>query len=115
MGDFNFPCIVWSDGSGQLNPCPAYGTELNSLFLDVINDAGFEKLVTSQLTRVKYHANFCRSTPGLTWVHSRQTVHKNAVIIDLFLTLSMPSSESIPNINFAVLKLSPSFHRLFPV
>ena len=47
MGDFNFPSIVWSDGSGQLNPCPAYSTELNSLFLDVINDAGFEQLVTS--------------------------------------------------------------------
>ena len=47
MGDFNFPSIVWSDGSGQLNACPTYGTELNTLFLDVINDVGFEQLVTS--------------------------------------------------------------------
>jgi len=39
--------IVWSDGSGRLNPCPTYGTELNSLFLDIINDIGFEQFVTS--------------------------------------------------------------------
>ena len=47
MGDFNFPNIAWSDGSGQLNLCPTYGTELNSLFLDVINDVGLEQFVTS--------------------------------------------------------------------
>ena len=47
MGDFNFPSIDWSDGSGQLKPCPTYGLELNNLFLDVINDIGFEQYVAS--------------------------------------------------------------------
>ena len=56
MNDFNFPSIVCSDGSGQLNSCPTYGTELNSLFLDVIDDVGFEQLVTSPTRNDHVHA-----------------------------------------------------------
>ena len=39
-GDFNFPSISWCDGSGQLSLYPTYGSELNNLFLDVVNDVG---------------------------------------------------------------------------
>ena len=46
-GDFNLPSIYWSDGSGQLQSNPLYGHEINSLFLDVINDCSLEQFVTS--------------------------------------------------------------------
>ena len=46
-GDFNFPSINWCDGSGQLSLYPTYGSELNNLFLDVVNDVGLEQFVTS--------------------------------------------------------------------
>ena len=46
-GDFNLPSIYWSDGSGQLQSNPVYGHEINSLFLDVINDCSIEQFVTS--------------------------------------------------------------------
>ena len=52
MGDFNLPSIVWSDGSGQLNPGPTYGTELNGLFSDVINDIGLEQSVAQRRTNI---------------------------------------------------------------
>ena len=49
MGNFNL-CIVCSDSICQLSSLgPTYGTELNSLFLDVINyynDIGLEQIVT---------------------------------------------------------------------
>ena len=45
-GDFNFPDIHWIDGYGQLQPNPAYGHEINSLFLDIINDFSLEQFVT---------------------------------------------------------------------
>ena len=45
-GDFNFPDIHWIDGGGQLQPNPAYGHEINSLFLDIINDYSLEQFVT---------------------------------------------------------------------
>ena len=37
--------IAWSDGYGQVGSNPIYGNEVNSLFLDVINDIGFEQYV----------------------------------------------------------------------
>ena len=41
-GDFNLPSLYWSDGSSQLQCNPVYGHEINSLFLDVINDCCLE-------------------------------------------------------------------------
>jgi len=49
MGDFNFPGISWNNGHGQINT-PTYGSRLNSLFLEIINDAGLEQFV-HQATR----------------------------------------------------------------
>ena len=46
-GDFNLPSIYWSEGSGQLQPNTFYRHEINSLFLDVINDCSLEQFVTS--------------------------------------------------------------------
>ena len=44
IGDFNFPGISWSSGYGQIS-APTYGSGLNNLFIDVINDAGLEQFV----------------------------------------------------------------------
>jgi len=45
-GDFNFPDISWSDSTGTVNSSPAYGYEVNQMFLDVIQDHGLDQLVT---------------------------------------------------------------------
>ena len=38
-GDFNMPDLVWDEGDGySLKPSPAYGTEVNTKLLDIIND-----------------------------------------------------------------------------
>ena len=37
-GDFNLPSIMWSDTGASITPSPAYGRELNSLFLEIIDD-----------------------------------------------------------------------------
>ena len=44
MGDFNFPGITWSSGHGQIST-PTYGSSLNNLFLDIINDTSLEQFV----------------------------------------------------------------------
>ena len=44
-GDFNFPSIEWSNGIGRVKPGPTYGTEVNNLFVDVINDFSLEQQV----------------------------------------------------------------------
>ena len=44
-GDFNLPSIMWIDGCGTLNTDPTYGFEINSLFLDLINNFGLEQLI----------------------------------------------------------------------
>ena len=44
-GDFNFPNITWNNGHGLINPSPAYGVDINTHFLDIINDHGLEQLV----------------------------------------------------------------------
>ena len=41
-GDFNLPSIVWLDTGASIEPSPAYGRELNSLFLELIDDNGLE-------------------------------------------------------------------------
>jgi len=45
-GDFNLPGIVWMDGNGQLGQNPAFGFEINSLFLDIIYDSSLEQFVS---------------------------------------------------------------------
>jgi len=35
-GDFNFPAIVWDEGIGCVQSSPAYGNEVNSLFIDTV-------------------------------------------------------------------------------
>ena len=44
-GDFNLPDISWSDGNGQIDPSPTYGTKVNQLLLDLVNDNGLDQLV----------------------------------------------------------------------
>ena len=44
-GNFNLPSIVWLDTGASIEPSPAYGRELNSLFLELIDDNGLEQLV----------------------------------------------------------------------
>ena len=36
---------MWSDTGASITPSPAYGRELNSLFLEIIDDYGLEQLV----------------------------------------------------------------------
>jgi len=45
VGDFNLPTIARIDGYGKINSTPTYGTKVTDLFLDVINDTGFEQFV----------------------------------------------------------------------
>jgi len=44
-GDFNLPDTQWEEGLGHINPSPVYGYELNALFVETMNDYGFEQLV----------------------------------------------------------------------
>ena len=44
-GDFNLPGITWNDGHGCINPSPAYGVDVNTYFIDIINDHGLQQLV----------------------------------------------------------------------
>ena len=44
-GDFNLPSVIWSDAGASIAPSPAYGREINDLFLDLINDVSLEQLV----------------------------------------------------------------------
>jgi len=45
-GDFNLPNISWLDGTGQINPNPTYGTDVNQSLLESINEFGLDQLVT---------------------------------------------------------------------
>ena len=60
----NLPGIYWSDGSGQLQSNPVYGHEINSLFLDVINDCSLEQFVTSP-TRGNYTLDLTFSSQSI--------------------------------------------------
>ena len=44
-GDFNLPSIIWKDGIGQIGVNPVYGREVNSMFLDIVNEFGLEQQV----------------------------------------------------------------------
>ena len=46
-GDFNLPDIHLEEGLGHINLSPVYGHELNSLFVETMNDYGFEQLVNA--------------------------------------------------------------------
>ena len=50
-GDFNLPSISWIDGTGQVNPNPTYGTDVNQLLLESVNEFGLEQLVTDPTRR----------------------------------------------------------------
>ena len=43
--DFNYPDILWDDGIGRIDTNLAYGNEVNTLFLELLNDFGMEQLV----------------------------------------------------------------------
>ena len=79
-GDFNLPSIKWLDGSGQLDSHPIYGVELNNLFLDLINDIGFEQSVTTP-TRNKNILDLVLST--------------SPNVIDLDVTPGMSDHEAV--------------------
>ena len=44
-GDFNLPSISWVGGTGQVNPNPIYGTDVNQLLLESVNEFGLDQLV----------------------------------------------------------------------
>ena len=50
-GDFNLPSISWIDGTGQVNPNPTYGTDVNQLLLESVNEFRLEQLVTKPTHR----------------------------------------------------------------
>lgn len=58
-GNFNLPDLKFEDGIGYVNPNPTYGYVTNSLFVEMMNDYGFEQLVT-QPTRENHW--FCQQT-----------------------------------------------------
>ena len=41
-GDFNLPSISWLDGTGQINPNPTYGTDVNQSLIESINEFGLD-------------------------------------------------------------------------
>ena len=47
-GDFNLPDIPWLDGYGTTRPNPAYGCEINILFLNIIDDNTLDSLYIDQ-------------------------------------------------------------------
>ena len=44
-GDFNLPDICWEGGLGRIKTSPAYGNEINNLFIDILNDFALEQQV----------------------------------------------------------------------
>ena len=45
-GDINLPDLKFEDGVGYVNCNPTYGYETNSLFVEMMNNYGFEQFVT---------------------------------------------------------------------
>ena len=45
MGEFNLPSVTWYNGYGNITSSPNYGSGLNTMFLDVINDDSLEQFV----------------------------------------------------------------------
>ena len=44
-GDFNVPDIYREEGLGHISPSSVYGYELNSPYVETMNDYGFEQVV----------------------------------------------------------------------
>ena len=44
-GDFNMPDITWTEGYGQINSSPSYGTAVNHSLLDLASDNHLEQLI----------------------------------------------------------------------
>ena len=60
-GDFNLPDLKFEDGIGYVNCNPTYGYETNSLFVEMINNYGFEQSAT-QPTRENHLLDLVLST-----------------------------------------------------
>ena len=60
-GDFNLPDLKFEDGIGYVNCNPTYGYETNSLFVEMMNNYGFEQSVT-QPTRENHLLDLVLST-----------------------------------------------------
>ena len=58
-GDFNLPDIMWIDGHGSIKSNPAYRIEINSFFLDTLNDYGLEQLLKSHQGMITFWISFC--------------------------------------------------------
>ena len=87
MGDFNFPGITWNSGYGQIST-PTYGSRLNSLFLEIINDVGLEQFV-HQATRQNIILDLVFSThPNISNLNTVPGISDHdAIIFDLHITL----------------------------
>ncbi|XP_065892800.1 uncharacterized protein [Dysidea avara] len=86
MGDFNFPGITWNSGYGQIS-IPTYGSRLNSLFLEIINDVGLEQFV-HQATRQNNILDlvFC-THPNISNLNTVPGISDHdAIIFDLHIT-----------------------------
>lgn len=88
-GDFNFPSIVWEDGIGYTEANPTYGTEINSIFLDIINEFGLEQQV-SEHTRGNHTLDIVLSSQPHT-INSVTTIpgmsDHEAVLFDVLTKL----------------------------
>ena len=60
-GDFNLPDLKFEDGIGYVNRNPTYGYETNSVFVEMMNNYGFEQFVT-QPTRENHLLDLVLST-----------------------------------------------------
>ena len=80
-GGFNLPDIMWMDGHGTIKANPAYGTRINSLLLDTLNDHGLEQLLDG-LTRNNHFLDLVLSTHPET-------------ICDVTVVLGMSDHEAI--------------------
>ena len=49
MSDFNLPSIMWSDIGAQVVSPPTYGSEVNNIFVDLVNDFGFKQFIDSPI------------------------------------------------------------------
>ena len=44
-GDFNLPDICWEDGLGYVKTRSVYGSKINNLFINILNDFALEQQV----------------------------------------------------------------------
>ena len=94
MGDFNFPGITWNSGYGQISTS-TYGSRLNSLFLEIINDVGLEQFV-HQATRQNNILDLVFSThPNISNLNTVPGISDHdAIIFDLHITRKPTTSKN---------------------